>query len=293
VIRPAPQPLPSTPPSPVANPWQADPVVIREKTAEAPGITTYRLAFVDDQRAAKFSFRPGQFGMLYVPGVGESPIGISGHSEQDRTWSFTVRVAGGTTGALAALVVGDTLGLRAPFGSAWPLEECEGADVVIVAGGLGLPPLRPVIYEVLQNRPRFGRVTLIVGARTPDTLIYAREYEAWSQGGIDVQTTVDRANLNWKGNVGVAPLLVDRLQPLDAERTVVLTCGPEVMMRFTVRSAAARGIPAERVWVSTERNMQCAIGLCGHCQLGPEFICKDGPVFRYDKIEPWLGIEEF
>ncbi|HUY93313.1 MAG TPA: FAD/NAD(P)-binding protein [Pirellulales bacterium] len=282
-----------TPPSAVANPWQADVVVVREKVAEAPGVTTYRLAFVDQDRAAGFTFRPGQFGMLYVPGVGEAPIGISGHSAAERTWSFTVRVAGNTTGALSKLVVGETLGLRAPFGAGWPLDACRGADLVIVAGGLGLPPLRPVIYQVLENRTQYGRVTLICGARTPDTLIYAREYDAWSQGGIDVQTTVDRADLNWTGNVGVAPLLLDRLRPLAAERTVVFTCGPEVMMRYVVRSAVARGIAAERVWLSTERNMQCATGFCGHCQLGPEFICKDGPVFRYDKIEPWLGVEGF
>lgn len=282
---------PVSPPSVVANPWQAETVVVREKTPEAPGVTTYRLAFANSEPAATFAFRPGQFGMLYVPGVGEAPIGISGHSPKDRTWSFTVRVAGNITGALASLTVGDTLGLRAPFGSAWPMDRCAGQDVVIVAGGLGLPPLRPVIQEVIANRRQFGRVTLVCGARTPDALIYAREYDAWSQGGVDVQTTVDRADMNWSGNVGVAPLLVDRLQPLDAERTIVLTCGPEVMMRYVVRSAAARGIPRERIWASTERNMQCAIGLCGHCQLGPEFICKDGPVFRYDQIEPWLNVE--
>jgi NAD(P)H-flavin reductase len=275
--------------SPAVNPWQSDTVTIRETIAEAPGVTTFRLAFVDQRRAAAFRFRPGQFGMLYAPGVGEVPIGISG-SAADRTLSFTVRVAGNTTRALSALCTGHSLGLRAPFGSAWPLELCDGADVLIVAGGLGLPPLRPVIYELLANRRRYGRVTLIYGARTPDRLIYACEYDSWSRE-LELQTTVDRADLNWTGNVGVVPLLVDRLQPLVPERTVVFTCGPEVMMRFTVRSALVRGVPVERIYASTERNMQCAIGLCGHCQLGPEFICKDGPVFRYDRIEPWLGVE--
>ena len=274
-----------------ANPWQPDSVVVRETIVEAPGVTTYRLAFRDVQRAASFTFRPGQFGMLYAPGVGEVPIGISGSCSKEQTYWFTVRQAGNTTRAMAQFKAGDTLGLRAPFGSAWPLDECRGGDLVIVAGGLGLPPLRPAIYEVLKNRGDFGRVTLIYGSRTPDTLIYAREYSDWTSRGIDVQTTVDQADLDWKGNVGVVPLLLDRLQPLAADRTVVLTCGPEVMMRYTVRSAAKRGIQIEHVWASTERNMQCAIGLCGHCQFGPEFICKNGPVFRYDRIEPWLNIE--
>lgn len=229
--------------------------------------------------------------MLYLPGVGEVPIGISGHSPQDRTWSFTVRAAGNTTRALSTLRVGNTLGLRGPFGSAWPLDSCEGADLLIVAGGLGLPPLRPVLYDVISNRQRYGKVTLIYGSRTVDSLIYAREYDDWSRHGIDVQTTVDRADLGWTGNIGVVPLLVDRLKPFSPDCAVVLTCGPEVMMRFTVRSTLARGVRTDQIWASTERNMQCAIGLCGHCQFGPEFICKDGPVFRYDRIKPWLKVE--
>lgn len=272
----------------MTNPWQSDVAIVREAIVEAPGVTTLWLSFADTARAESFSFRPGQFGMLYVPGVGEVPLGISGREAQ--SWSFTVRAVGNTTRALSALHVGDTLGLRGPFGSSWPLEHCDGHDVVLVAGGLGLPPLRPVIHELARHRQNYSRVTLIYGSRTPDTLIYAREYDDWSRGRIDVQTTVDRADLSWTGNVGVVPLLLDRLQPLEPERTIVFACGPEVMLRYTVRSAVVRGIPVEHVWISTERNMQCAIGLCGHCQLGPEFICKDGPVFRYDRIEPWLAV---
>lgn len=276
--------------SPVANPWHSEVAVVRETIAEAPGVTTLRLSFANAARAQTFSFRPGQFGMLYAPGVGEVPLGISGFCREDQTWSFTVRSVGNTTRTLSALRPGDTLGLRGPFGSCWPLDCCQGADVVLAAGGLGLPPLRPVIDELIRCRQQYGRVTLIYGSRTPDTLIYARQYNDWLRGQIEIQTIVDRADLNWKGNVGVVPLLLDRLQPLAPKQTVVFTCGPDVMMRFTVRSASARGIPVEQIWISTERNMQCATGLCGHCQLGPEFICKDGPVFRYDRIEPWLAI---
>lgn len=274
----------------LVNPWQSNVAIVRETIAEAPGVTTLRLTLADAARAAAFSFRPGQFGMLYLPAVGEVPLGISGARREDQTLLFTVRAVGNTTRALSALRAGDTLGLRGPFGSAWPLELCQGADVVLAAGGLGLPPLRPVIDEVIDQRQSYGRVTLIYGSRTPDMLIYGREYDDWSSSQIDVHTTVDRADLTWTGNVGVVPLLLERLQPLVSERTIVLACGPEVMLRYTVRSAMARGISCEHVWISTERNMQCAIGLCGHCQLGPEFICKDGPVFRYDRIAPWLAV---
>lgn len=278
--------------SPAAvNPWQAHTVRIRELISEIAGVRTYRVAPADG--AATPSFKPGQFGMLYLPGVGESPIGICGDPGDDETWAFTVREAGNTTRGLAALDVGDTFGMRGPFGSCWPLKESRQHDIVIAAGGLGLPPLRPVIYEYLRRRKDFGRLTVLYGARTPDTLIYGDEYASWLEQGIDVQTTVDHSDLGWTGNVGVVPLLFDRLDPLDPQRTVVLTCGPEVMMHFVVRSALKRGVPVEQVWVSMERNMQCAIGLCGHCQFGPEFICKNGPVFRYDRVAPWLSVEAF
>jgi NAD(P)H-flavin reductase len=277
----------------MSNPWQSHTAVIRDKVHEAPGVATYKLGFADESAADGFRFHPGQFSMLYLPGVGEVPIGISGSSAEDRTWWHTVRLAGNATRTLDKLGPCGTLGLRGPFGSFWPLDACEGRDVVLVAGGMGLPPLRPAIESLLARRDRFGRLTLIYGARTPDTLIYAREYEQWSRGGLDVQTTVDQAPLGWQGNVGVVPRLFDRLPSLAPERTIVLACGPEVMIRFTVRSALKRGLSTDQMWVSLERNMQCAVGLCGHCQLGPEFICKDGPVFRYDHIERWVGVEAF
>lgn len=270
------------------NPWQAHTATIRKRISEAPGVTTYYVAFADGAAPA---FRPGQFGMLYLPGVGESPIGICGDPGEKGEWRFTVREAGNTTRGLAVLGVGETFGVRGPFGSCWPLDECRKTDIVIAAGGLGLPPLRPVIYEYLRRRDQFGRMMLLYGSRTPDALIYAGEYESWTRQGIEVHTTVDRADLGWTGNVGVVPQLFDRLASLAPERTAVFTCGPEVMMQFVIRAAVKRGVPVEKIWISMERNMQCAIGLCGHCQFGPEFICKDGPVFRYDRVAPLLSVE--
>ena len=273
-----------------ANPWLARQVRIDAITPEVDGVATYHLAFTDDAVAAEYRFAPGQFNMLYLPGVGEVPISLSADPASSGAWAHTIRVAGNTTRTLARMSQGSCLGLRGPFGTAWPLEAAEGADVVLVAGGIGLAPLRPAIYHLLANRHRYGRLTLLYGARTPDTLLYRNEYQSWSERGLFLETTVDRAAPGWLGNVGVVPLLVDRLRPFNAADTQMLMCGPEVMMHYSTQSAVARGLAPSQVWLSLERNMQCAVGLCGHCQLGPAFLCKDGPVFRYDRIAPFLRV---
>ncbi len=273
------------------NPWLAQSVEIAAITPEAPGVATYHLRFRDAARHRQFRYHPGQFNMLYLPGVGEIAICLSGDADHDGTCDHTIRVAGNVTRTLSALGVAGSLGLRGPYGSCWPLDECAGADIVLVAGGIGLAPLRGVLYRLLAQPGRFGRRTLLYGARTPDMLLYSREHDDWSRGGVSVQTTVDRAGHDWMGNVGVVPLLLDRLAPLSAGNAALFLCGPEVMMRYTVRSALGRGLRKDRIWVSLERNMQCAVGFCGHCQLGPAFVCKDGPIFRYDQIEPFLDVE--
>ena len=199
-------------------------------------------------------------------------------------------MAGNVTRALASLSIGSVLGLRGPYGSHWPLEESIGADIIVVAGGIGLAPLRPAVDACLNDRKRYGRATLLYGAREPGMMLYPGHYDDWRDRGLDVQTTVDRSAHGWSGNVGIVPLLIDRLRPLSPANSVMFLCGPEVMMRYAVRSALQRGLSKERIWVSLERNMQCAVGLCGHCQLGPAFICKDGPIFRYDQIEPFFDV---
>jgi NAD(P)H-flavin reductase len=265
-------------------------VSIDRITPEVEGVATYHLAFTDTATAADYRFAPGQFNMLYLPGVGEMPISLSADPASANTWAHTIRVAGNVTRMLAKMGPGGRFGLRGPFGTSWPLAACEGADVVLVTGGIGLSPLRPAVYHLLANRESYGRITLLYGTRTPDTLLYQHEYQSWTERGLFVQTTVDRAAAGWLGNVGVVPLLVDRLRPFQPANTLVLMCGPEVMMHYSALSVLARGLAAERVWLSLERNMQCAVALCGHCQLGPAFVCKDGPVFRYDKIEPFLKV---
>jgi NAD(P)H-flavin reductase len=273
------------------NPWLAEAVEIVDIRPELSGVATYRLRFRDASLQERYRFLPGQFNMLYLPGVGEIAISLSAGDKHSGTWDHTIRVAGNVTRTLSGLGTGGVLGLRGPYGSSWPLDESRSADVIFVAGGIGVAPLRPAIYSCIENRKRFGRISLLSGARAPDMLLYAREYDDWTDRGVDVSATVDRSRPGWSGHVGVVTLLIDRLRPFSPGNSVLFLCGPEVMMRYTIRSALARGLRKDQIWLSLERNMQCAVGLCGHCQLGPAFVCKDGPIFRYDLIEPFLDVE--
>lgn len=273
------------------NPWAAHPARIVAIKQEIPETATYDLAFDDADLAAGFRFLPGQFNMLYLPGFGESAISISSDASRADSISHTVRAAGNVTRALARHSVGEQILLRGPFGSAWPIEACIDHDVVIACGGIGLAPLRPAIYHIINNRDDYRSVYLLYGARTPRGLLYTDEFEQWRAAGIEVEVTVDSGDARWQGHIGVVPMLFDGLR-LDADRTQVLTCGPEIMMQFLVFEALSIGIPGEHVYMSIERNMQCAVGFCGHCQLGPAFVCKDGPVFSYQQMEPYLRLED-
>ncbi len=266
-------------------------VRIRDIQQEVPGVATYRLALEDPKVGELFRFKPGQFNMLYLPGYGEAAISISSDPAQPENLLHTVRVAGNVTSGLARMQVGDSFGLRGPFGSAWPLEACGGADLVFACGGVGLAPLRPALYYVIRHRQDYGRVFLLYGARTPQDLLYADEFSVWRDAGIEVEVTVDMGDANWTGHIGVVPVLFYRLR-VDPRRTRVLTCGPEIMMRFVIFEALARKISPQHIYLSLERNMNCALGFCGHCQLGPAFVCKDGPVFTYDRMAPYLHVED-
>lgn len=232
-----------------------------------------------------FTFQPGQFNMLYHWGVGEVPISISGNPAKTRVLTHTIRAVGSVTKQMALLKKGDTLGVRGPYGKPWPVATACGHDIVIITGGIGLAPLRPALYYILQHRDKFGKILMLYGARTPEDMLYVKELEQW-RGRFDmhVSVTVDRAAGDWRGNVGVVTSLMPRFH-FDREMTVGMVCGPEVMMRFTILELAKRGIPAENLYVSMERNMKCGIGLCGHCQMGPGFVCKDGPVYSYATVK--------
>jgi NAD(P)H-flavin reductase len=237
------------------------------------------------------TFEPGQFNMLYAFGVGEVAISISGAADAT-SFVHTIREVGAVSTAIAQLKAGAMIGLRGPYGTSWPVVSSQGADVVFVAGGLGLAPLRPAIYHVLANRRRYGRVVILLGSRNPKDMLYRHELEQWRQHlDVDIEVTVDHADADWHGNVGVVPALIRRVA-LDPDDTVALICGPEVMMRFTVNALREAGVLPDRIYLSMERNMKCAIGLCGHCQFGPAFVCKDGPVMRFDKIAEILAVRE-
>ncbi len=236
-------------------------------------------------------FRAGQFNMLYAFGVGEVAISMSGSPAGSGEVIHTIKAVGTVTAALCRLNEGSTVGIRGPFGTPWPMDRVADSDLVLVAGGIGLAPLRPVVYQVLERRSAFRRLFLLVGARTPNDLLYRAELDEWqARDDITVLVTVDRADASWKGRVGVVPALLSDLDLRPA--TTALVCGPEVMMRFTVRELLRRGQSDERIYLSMERNMKCAIGFCGHCQYGPSFVCKDGPVLRYDRIRRLFWLRE-
>jgi NAD(P)H-flavin reductase len=241
---------------------------------------------------ARKPFAPGQFNMLYVFGAGECAISISGSPAAPQTLLHTTRIVGTVTRALRALKEGDQVGIRGPFGTAWPLDRAAGSDVVFIAGGIGLAPLRPAIYQVLAERAKYGKVVILYGARTPQDLLYRRELEQWrAMLDVEVQVTVDRADPGWRGNVGVVTPLVRRA-PFDRLNAAAFVCGPEIMMRFAVAELQKRGVPDGHIFVSMERNMKCAVGVCGHCQFGPLFVCKDGPVFPFDRVRHWFEQRE-
>jgi NAD(P)H-flavin reductase len=262
------------------------PVPFRIEKLRHETVDTFTIELAHSGRNGSFSFLPGQFNMIYVFGVGEVPISISSDPQNSLTFQHTTRVVGSVTRSMGLLKRGDTLGVRGPFGTHWPVEEAEGRDVLVVTGGIGLAPLRPALYYLMANREKFRKIVLLYGARTPEDILYRRELERWrSKFDLEIQVTVDRGTRDWRGNVGVVTTMIGRA-PFDPTNTVALACGPEVMMRFAVMEFQRRGLSPERIYLSMERNMKCAIGFCGHCQYGPAFICKDGPVFRFDHIAP-------
>lgn len=261
---------------------------VRRKWREARDIFTIELS--PDEGTHPFS--AGQFNMLYLFGTGEVPISISGDPARPEVLLHTIRTLGAVTRALQRLKTDDLVGVRGPFGNPWPVDEAEGGDVVLVAGGLGLAPLRPVLYTLLARRRSYGRIALLYGARKPEDLLFKRELERWrGRFDLDVEITVDIATGDWLGNVGVVTKLIPGV-PFDPLSSVAMVCGPEVMMRFTVKELLRHGLAEERIFLSMERNMKCGLGLCGHCQFGPLFVCRDGPVFQYSRIKELFRVRE-
>lgn len=261
-----------------------------ERVQECPDIFTLRFRFQDARRQEDFAFAPGQFHMIALHGVGEVPISIVNDPQDDHFFDHTIRVVGRTTRGLEALQVGDRVGIRGPFGRGWPVAECEGRDLVLMTGGLGCAPLVSVIQYVMRRRERYGQLMILQGVKHCNDLIWRERYDAWAKMpdtrvmlAADVVDREDRRL--YRGTV------VELFQRLDTDLSngVAMLCGPEPMMLAAIGELRGHGITDESIWVSLERNMHCGMGLCGHCQLGPKFVCQDGPVFRYDELAEWLG----
>lgn len=259
---------------------------------ETRDTATYALRILDREIGKEYCFKPGQFNMLSIPGIGEAAVSISS-SPADHDLLHTVRVAGDVTTALANLSAGDVVGLRGPFGNGWPLEEAEDRDVMIIAGGVGIAPLRSVIRHIVAAKKRCpGRDIVFYGAKSPKDIVFRDEFPRY-RDSLQVFLTVDKADPEeyWKGEVGLIPRLFDKvsLKPLS---TTVFMCGPEIMMKTSARELIMRGFPGEKIFLSMERSMNCGMGICGHCLFGPKFVCRDGAVFRYTDVAEFLEVPE-
>ena len=271
------------------NPYAIHAARIAEKLQEAPGIYTFRLLFEDEAMASAFAFAGGQFNMLYVAGVGEIPISIVSDPDRAHELDHTIRVVGRVSEVIGNMQEGDTLGIRGPFGNGWPLDEARGQDVLVVTGGLGCAPVAGAIEYIFRRREQYGSVKIMHGVKKPQDLLFRERFDVWRQNpDTEVLLASDVAGRTWHYHIGVVTELFDEVE-MEPERSIVMMCGPEMMMRLAAEHLGRRGMPHERIYLSMERNMQCGIGLCGHCQIGPYFACKDGPVIRYDRIAPFLG----
>jgi len=261
--------------------------IIRKTITETHNIKTVYLEVPYDFEKPK----PGQFNELYIRGAGEVPISISDITEEGLI-AHTIRFVGTVTKMFIELKEGDKIGVRGPYGNGWPLSKLRDKDVLIVAGGVGLAPLRPVIREIERNRNLYGRLMILYGARTPKDLLYRHEYSRYEKiPNSKLLVTVDRGDESWTGYVGVVTKLIPKVE-IEPENTIALVCGPEIMMRFTVKDLMARGLRENQVYLSLERRMRCGVGFCGHCQVGPLFVCTEGPVFSYEKIKKYFGVEQ-
>mgnify|MGYP002624428920 CR=1 FL=1 len=264
--------------------WMPVPARITRMTRENFNTYTFDTQIVDEAIRRMYRWSPGQFNMLYVPGIGEAAISVSSNPDEPETLSHTIRVVGSVTRAMHARGEGGLIGLRGPFGVGWPTAALEGKDVVMMCGGIGLAPIRPMIYWLLKHRELCRRVILLFGCRTPDDRVFVDELEQWADDPrIDVLVTVDNANAEWHGPVGVVTNLLKRVK-VQAENTVVMVCGPKILNRVAAWSFLQLHVPHTQVYVSMERNMNCGFGRCGHCQYGAKFVCKDGPVFCFKDI---------
>lgn len=252
---------------------------------ETPDIVTLHMEFLDEEMGKNFTYRPGQFVELTVPGVGESTFVINSLPNQDGIISVSVKKVGKNTSAIHTLREGDLVGLRGPYGNGFPMDEFKGKDLFIIGGGIGMSPLRPVINYVLEHRDDYGQMEIVYGSRTPRDLVFRDEFTKWAEAERTRLTlTVDVESPGWDGNVGFVPDMVLKVAP-DAKNRLAITCGPPIMIRFTLANLKKLGFDDENIVTTLEMNMKCGVGKCGRCNMGGRYVCKDGPVFRYSEIK--------
>jgi NAD(P)H-flavin reductase len=277
----------------MTNPYLPAEAEIVERIEESPSIFTLRLRFSDPVVHQHYRFKPGQFNMVYLYGVGEVAISIVSDPEDERLYDHTIRAVGRVTRGLAKLKTGDRVGIRGPFGRGWPLALAEGRDVVIITGGLGCAPVVSVINYIIKRRERFGRLNIMQGVKHSDDLLWRERYAEWrSLPQTQVVVAADKGGPQWPWRIGRVIEMFDEVQ-FDPARTIAMMCGPEGMMRAAVERLSSRGVPEDLLFMSMERNMKCAVGHCGHCQFGGHFVCKDGPVFSYSQISQLLDHKGF
>jgi sulfite reductase subunit B len=237
------------------------------------------------EKGQELGHQPGQFVEVSLFGIGEAPISISSSPTRKGSFELAVRAVGNVTKALHSLTLGAALGIRGPFGQGFPVPDLKGRDILFVAGGIGLVPLRSLIQYVLDHRSAFGRVILLFGAKTPAEQLFLNELSQWrASKEMEYWETVDRSDGRWQGNVGVITTLFPKIT-VDPAKTVAVIVGPPIMYRFAILEAQAKGIPDEQIIVSLERRMKCGVGKCGHCQMDGIYVCQEGPVFRYSRIK--------
>ena len=269
------------------------PAEIIERTQEAPNIFTFKLRFKDSQLQKQFRFQPGQFNMVYHFGVGEVAISISSDPDDENTIHHTIRSVGRITNSLVKLNKGDYLGIRGPFGNGWPIEKAQGKDIIILTGGLGCAPVVGMINYIVNRRKQFGKLMILQGVKHSHDLIFRDRYNEWQQlPNTQVLLAADRSGPHWTWHTGYVTELISELN-INPDKTICMICGPEMIIQVDIKNLLARGLDENNIFLSMERNMECAIGHCGHCQFGGSFICKDGPIFCYSSIKELLGKKGF
>jgi NAD(P)H-flavin reductase len=261
---------------------------ITEMQDLAENIKLVKVKLNDPKTRENFIFEPGQFAEVSVFGVGESPFGLASSFKKGEPLEFAVNRVGTVTDALFRLDIGDQVGIRGPLGNSFPMEEYKGKDIVVLGGGIGGAPLRPIIQTIFDNRGDYGKVTILWAARNPGLLVFTEEYENWrSQPDVEMHITVDQAPDGWEHDEGLITTLLEKINP-SPKNTVTVTCGPPIMIKFAMITLAKLGFDPEQNWVTLEAKMKCGIGKCGRCNLGPKFICTDGPVFCFDEVQDFL-----